>query len=473
MNFTINQTNTTINSINVSLGGFKVLTGGSEAATCYVFNWTNGAWFSIGVLGTSPAIISTNITSQIPTVINASTKILNVYCTGAQFDLGEGIYLDFVNVAVNYNTTAYSNENCSDGTAVLTNDSWTAMTGASNWSNVSKVVNSTVGSVIKWCVNANDSVNNWNLTSCTVPFNYTTTATQVNTTSQAVYDSCTYAELAVTNSTFYKVLYDYKTYSELQLRNLTLTLRLYDYKTYAELLAASALHPRTFYDSVTYNELLVKASVFPRVLFDSATYAELVVKNSTFGKVLYDYATYAENVIKQSSFVRMLYDLATYAESVITQSSFFRSVFDSATYYELQVKASAFFITLSDYATYYENIFAEIVNQAKSYAVYIFDSVVYADRMVRNFIISITVSDAVAYAEMLVVNYQMFYANVIAQALSYIPPLNIPPVRIDFSWISVIILGCICVFGANYLRNRKPDTQDDETLNEEFPDTEE
>jgi hypothetical protein len=57
--------------------------------------------------------------------------------------------------------------------------------------------------------------------------------------------------------------------------------------------------------------------------------------------------------------------------------------------------------------------------------------------------------------------------------LSYIPPLNIPPVRIDFSWISAIILGCICVFGANYLRNRKPDTQDEETLNEEFPETEE
>jgi hypothetical protein len=57
--------------------------------------------------------------------------------------------------------------------------------------------------------------------------------------------------------------------------------------------------------------------------------------------------------------------------------------------------------------------------------------------------------------------------------MSYIPPLNIPPVRIDFSWISVIILGCICVFGVNYMRNRKPSQDDEDTLNEEFPDNEE
>ena len=56
------------------------------------------------------------------------------------------------------------------------NDSWVSMNGATNWSNVTKVVNSTIGSNIAWCIYANDTSNNWNGTSCQDPFSYVTTS---------------------------------------------------------------------------------------------------------------------------------------------------------------------------------------------------------------------------------------------------------------------------------------------------------
>jgi len=43
------------------------------------------------------------------------------------------------------------------------------------WSNVTKTLNSTVGSNVQWCVYANDTSNNWNYTSCFNPFSFTTT----------------------------------------------------------------------------------------------------------------------------------------------------------------------------------------------------------------------------------------------------------------------------------------------------------
>lgn len=60
-----------------------------------------------------------------------------------------------------------------NGSAVFVNDSFVLMTGTSNQSNVSKVVNSTVGTFIQWKVYTNDSVNQLNATDT---FNYTSTA---------------------------------------------------------------------------------------------------------------------------------------------------------------------------------------------------------------------------------------------------------------------------------------------------------
>jgi len=59
-----------------------------------------------------------------------------------------------------------------DCTNSLENDSWNDMTGNGNWSNITKIIDSTIGCDVKWCVYANDSSNNWNGTSCQNPFSY-------------------------------------------------------------------------------------------------------------------------------------------------------------------------------------------------------------------------------------------------------------------------------------------------------------
>jgi hypothetical protein len=58
-----------------------------------------------------------------------------------------------------------------NGTGSFLNDSWTPFSGA-EWSNVTKYTNDTDGCTIGWCVYANDSLGNWNSTSCGSPFNY-------------------------------------------------------------------------------------------------------------------------------------------------------------------------------------------------------------------------------------------------------------------------------------------------------------
>jgi parallel beta-helix repeat protein len=49
-----------------------------------------------------------------------------------------------------------------------------------SWSNVTKTINSTIGSTIRWCVYANDTSNNWNYSSCSNPFSLTTSDSVLN-----------------------------------------------------------------------------------------------------------------------------------------------------------------------------------------------------------------------------------------------------------------------------------------------------
>ncbi|MEK6897034.1 MAG: hypothetical protein AABW93_00730, partial [Nanoarchaeota archaeon] len=61
-----------------------------------------------------------------------------------------------------------------NGTGSFTNDSAVGMTGVTNWSNVTKGVNTTAGSTIRWIVYANDTAGNLNNTAT---FSYVTTNT--------------------------------------------------------------------------------------------------------------------------------------------------------------------------------------------------------------------------------------------------------------------------------------------------------
>jgi len=63
----------------------------------------------------------------------------------------------------------FSLDNC---TGKFNNDTWQPMSGKTAWSNVSKVVNSTLGCIVRWRVYANDTSDNWN---ASIPFQFYTT----------------------------------------------------------------------------------------------------------------------------------------------------------------------------------------------------------------------------------------------------------------------------------------------------------
>jgi parallel beta-helix repeat protein len=176
-NFTINenQTGININSINLTFGGYKNAT---EAGACYIATFHNTTWNKIFTLTTTDATYIANWTSSLNNFIDAN-KYLVFMCQGDDFD-GDStnrdtVFVDFVQVGVDYSYTAYNTAYCSDVSAILTNDTWTAF-NSYTWSNVTKVINSTTGANISWQVFANDTSNNWNKTTV---FNYTTTTVDV------------------------------------------------------------------------------------------------------------------------------------------------------------------------------------------------------------------------------------------------------------------------------------------------------
>lgn len=174
-NFTINETIGDINWINVSMDGFE--DASPESATATIWNYTSSAWdVTVGTFPTSDSTISLNITSDFTDIINAGNSQLVVAVQGSNFDTGETIAVDFIEVEVDSSSGGGINS-CLDTNPTFTNDTFVTMSGTQDWSNVSKVVNTTVGSTIKWIVYANDSTNQFNVTDT---FAYNTTSAAVD-----------------------------------------------------------------------------------------------------------------------------------------------------------------------------------------------------------------------------------------------------------------------------------------------------
>jgi len=122
---------------------------------------------SIGVLNLNESYTgdTLNTTNANFTLTTTDSSIMEAWETADNQDLRiRGIYMDSVNSTlydeINYTNvwvTIYHEQE-------FLNDSWMEMTGQVNWSNVTKVVNSTVGATIKWIVYANDTTDNWNAT---------------------------------------------------------------------------------------------------------------------------------------------------------------------------------------------------------------------------------------------------------------------------------------------------------------------
>jgi len=132
-NFTINKNISTINKIDVNFLGYKTPTA-TESGTCYIYNFSASNWIATSYLSTSNSWINTSYTSNLSSLIN-NTKFV-VACVGYDFDNNEGIFVDYVEVKINYTITNNSgceyhnpdcnlNETCVNNTCVFNGSSQT------------------------------------------------------------------------------------------------------------------------------------------------------------------------------------------------------------------------------------------------------------------------------------------------------------------------------------------------------------
>jgi len=83
-------------------------------------------------------------------------------------------------------TYSLGNEETSSGVEGWVNDTWVSFSSNPDWSNVTKVVNSTVGATIAWKVYANDTSDNWNASEV---FSYDTTSSGAQTYTENISQS--------------------------------------------------------------------------------------------------------------------------------------------------------------------------------------------------------------------------------------------------------------------------------------------
>ena len=191
--------------LTVNVTGKGRIGTGTELGVVEIYNFSSDLFVTIGTFTATNANYSMNYTENINATdfIQSSSGNVTVYIEGENTDAGELIVVDFVQVDIMYTsdveppqwsnnmtnstlagTTINHSANWTDdvgfsgyifsfnnGNGTFYNDTWAPMT-SDNWTNVSKVANSTAGSIINWTVYVNDSSNNWNVTG---NFNYTTT----------------------------------------------------------------------------------------------------------------------------------------------------------------------------------------------------------------------------------------------------------------------------------------------------------
>lgn len=182
------------------IANFSTVISDDVALSGYIFStnntgtWVNYTWASLSSGGT--AVNVTTLNSTVGTRVNytwyandTSNNWAVLYNSTQTTDCDSPTYsqnstnsttagapvLQSLNWTDNAGLSGYifSFDNC---TGSLSNDTWVSMTGATNWSNLTKTINSTTSCTVRWCIYANDTSNNWNGTSCSVPFSYDTTS---------------------------------------------------------------------------------------------------------------------------------------------------------------------------------------------------------------------------------------------------------------------------------------------------------
>lgn len=98
-NFTITQNPADITQVKINIKGYD---NAAETGTCYTYNFSNSAWISNGATPASNAWINKTFSGiNFNQVINAADQLV-VYCEGANYDAADYIYIDYIEVIVDY-----------------------------------------------------------------------------------------------------------------------------------------------------------------------------------------------------------------------------------------------------------------------------------------------------------------------------------------------------------------------------------
>jgi len=149
----------------VSWEGQANAAGGGKGCILYIWNYTGSAWVEEDFANcwNNDKTLTKNITTSSELSDYISGNIIHhlvMYDVSAS---GVTLSMDYGYIKHNITTDKFIN------------DTWVSF-GGSTWSNVTKTVNSIADTTIQWCVYANDTSNNWNGSSCTIPFDYVTTS---------------------------------------------------------------------------------------------------------------------------------------------------------------------------------------------------------------------------------------------------------------------------------------------------------
>lgn len=150
------QTNTSL-STTTNASGFYNFTGLSNGT--YIINASFAGYTTNSI---NKTINGANITNANISLSPTTDVTLPQYSLNQTNSTGAGQSVLFSLYWTDNNALAGYIFSFDNGTGTFSNNSYAAMTGTGNWSNVTKTVNSTVGSTIRWRVYANDTSGNMN-----------------------------------------------------------------------------------------------------------------------------------------------------------------------------------------------------------------------------------------------------------------------------------------------------------------------
>lgn len=259
-----------------------------------------------------------------------------------------------------------------NNTGSLTNDTWTTMSGTTDWSNVTKTLNGTEGAYIEWRVYANDSSDNWNtsqvysLTTTTATVDYNRTQTESMTLSETLAelydfdrkntDTFTYSESASEVSGFTRALLQSMSYSEITQRLRDLEQILTDSQTFSESIQTLTDRLSILTDSLSFGEVIQRILAARRVMTDSMVFGELISSYGLFPKSLIDSLSYGETVQSETELGRILTDTLSINEIIDRSLDLIRIQTDSFTFGEIIQRLRGLFSVQTDTITWGETI---------------------------------------------------------------------------------------------------------------------